>query len=899
MERVAEILQKKAPPLLDYFEYAPPHPVHFVLNPRASVANGSAQAFPFPLVHLHTFPPLEYGHLVGASDWIERLVLHELAHIADLDTTGRWVGELRRLFGSLATLLPAFAPRWYREGLAVWAETRFTGGGRLRQDLALWEAHSRILDADFCSTLDCLDEPGAYPYASFPYWMGALFLNELESKRPGLITCLIKVHNAQAPFQLASAYAQCREGADLSADFESFITGKRRHFAEVQKRGLMDSFPSQWKSMRALEFPWGTPILQKGFQVAQGQLLYAADYRESPTGVLANLRTGESKLLDWEVHVDFISPAAETVWPVSVSRRNRASLLRQMAHLNLSSGRLEREFHWPLGADYPLEGQSGFFFFRYLENAWHLYRYTGGREDKLLSLPPLASLEGADISRFRGKEWISFVLQDSAQKKPYQLWSVRGDGSEALILYDSPAPLRLLEQWQNTFWIVRGQSELVQVERTVAKRVRLRPSTHPWSKKIVSMRWDAGDTVFLFKDDPTRAYHLAAGGAQVSAHLAANSRPVTEREVRKALPSRAIETPPKKVPLESYPRLSHLRPRWWFLNYASGPQTSLWGIRTSLQGPMNHHRLNLVANYYTQLERPAVQADYRYLLGQNSDYRRPPVQFFLDLGHKESYTTGGPRSTVNQEQNHFVGLAGNMQMADFRYQFALQLSRQRGHNLLQDYDFFRYQWIHLWPVDAILPGDFWQKLELRQHIYLQRSRSSGGGDGPFWGHVASAKARLRPLHRVYLDGQMAHGKLGKKTLRQGLLSGGGWKSSPFAFYGIGDGEALGNEMATSRLQFQVEALKVYRSYKTFPLHLKDFKWLAGADALKADWIYVSKEQTFLRDKELWGWHWGVRSTATLFYQLPVELDVIFNQLENKYGSDQKQTLFLLNTALSF
>ena len=175
IQRVAIILEQKARPLLEYFAYAPPHSVHFVLVARASSANGSAQAFPFPLVHINIFPPLEYGHLVSADDWIQKLVLHELAHIADLDYSGGWVADLRRLFGSVATLPTALAPRWFREGIAVWAEGQWNGGGRLRQSLARFEAHARLLDENFCSTLDCLDEPKDYPYLSTPYWIGGLF----------------------------------------------------------------------------------------------------------------------------------------------------------------------------------------------------------------------------------------------------------------------------------------------------------------------------------------------------------------------------------------------------------------------------------------------------------------------------------------------------------------------------------------------------------------------------------------------------------------------------------------------------------------------------------------------------------------------------------------------------
>ena len=567
--RVAEVLKHEARPLLEYFEYAPPHAVHFVLTPRASSANGSAQAFPFPLIHINTFPPLEYGHLVSADDWIQKIVLHELAHIADMDYSGGWVAGLRGLFGSVATLPTALAPRWFREGIAVWAEGQWNRGGRLRQDLARFEAHSRLLDEDFCSTLDCLDEPKNYPYLSTPYWIGGLFFEEQERAHPGLIVCLVKVHNSQFPFQISSAYRDCRGGrAELAAEFEQFIAAKRKQFVRTQKRGLSENFPGPWSPMRSWKFELGTPIWQKGFQVAQGKLLYVVDHRETPSGVLRDLKSGESILLNWKAHVDFISPAAQTAWPVSFSTGSRTLELRRPALLDLEKGHLKEEVELSEGADYPLQGKRTLYFFRYRGNSWQMHHYRkrdkGGREQLLWRMPPLASLTGADVSQLEGAEWVSFVLYDQKKKRPYQLWSVRGDGTHAQILYDSATPFRLMEQCENLLWIKEG-GQLFQIRRLSALRVEKRRAHSP-AGPIVQMRWDERDAVFLFEQDPTRMYHFPRGCTSVS-RLLVQEKGLVENAIPRNI-SKEKKRDANRASFEDYPRISHFRPHWWFFDYS-------------------------------------------------------------------------------------------------------------------------------------------------------------------------------------------------------------------------------------------------------------------------------------------------------------------------------------------
>ena len=58
--------------------------------------------------------------------------------------------------------------------------------GQLRNDL-LWA----LKDEKFCQSIDCLSNPGRYPYRSLPYWVGAYFLKWLEDRKPYTLSCMV------------------------------------------------------------------------------------------------------------------------------------------------------------------------------------------------------------------------------------------------------------------------------------------------------------------------------------------------------------------------------------------------------------------------------------------------------------------------------------------------------------------------------------------------------------------------------------------------------------------------------------------------------------------------------------------------------------------------------------
>ena len=219
-KKVQQVLVDDAKPLLEYFGWVPRDRVHFIVR-TTKQANGSATVFPFNIINLYNFPPFAKGPLSGGRDWIKVLVIHELTHIIHMDRTTGFLRGLTAIFGSIGKL-GGVVPRWFAEGIATWAETTFTGEGRLRDPRYFRSFAQVFLRKNSCRTIDCLDAPKHFPYQSYAYWAGTYFIDYLERKKSGTVRCLVERNSNTLPFFLNSAFKKCT-GTTAQDQFAKFI----------------------------------------------------------------------------------------------------------------------------------------------------------------------------------------------------------------------------------------------------------------------------------------------------------------------------------------------------------------------------------------------------------------------------------------------------------------------------------------------------------------------------------------------------------------------------------------------------------------------------------------------------------------------------------------------------
>ena len=167
------------------FRAGPGGAIDIVLTDHVDVSNGYARYSPSNRIVLYARPPPDHLALGYFDDWLEQLIVHELAHVFHLDYTG-WFGRFfRALFGRLPSFLTfpgTNVPGWVIEGLATWYESALTPGGRVHGTYHEMVLRTAALEGRF----ESLGTAGGYspqwPGGGRRYVYGSLFFEYLLDK---------------------------------------------------------------------------------------------------------------------------------------------------------------------------------------------------------------------------------------------------------------------------------------------------------------------------------------------------------------------------------------------------------------------------------------------------------------------------------------------------------------------------------------------------------------------------------------------------------------------------------------------------------------------------------------------------------------------------------------------
>lgn len=188
--RAAESAEWAHSQLSPEFRYLPSTKTDIVLLDSSDVPNGFADSLFYNRIGVFPVELVGYayrsGFVANGADWLDVLLLHEYAHILQLDLNTGFARNLRRVFGRVpgAATPHIFQPYSLIEGIAVWQETDKTGGGRGTSgfyDMFLQAifAEGRFLSGDQILGRYTLSgwQPGT-PY----YFYGYLFVDHLISE---------------------------------------------------------------------------------------------------------------------------------------------------------------------------------------------------------------------------------------------------------------------------------------------------------------------------------------------------------------------------------------------------------------------------------------------------------------------------------------------------------------------------------------------------------------------------------------------------------------------------------------------------------------------------------------------------------------------------------------------
>ncbi len=240
-------------------ELQPPRQtVDLTLVDDFDAANGAATVFPSDRIYVLLPPPASDPGLQHYDSWLRLVTTHELTHVFHLDRVRRFWRTLQGVFGRVPGLFPnEYQPSWVIEGLAVYYESKFTNGGRVKGSF-----HTQVLAADRAGGVS----RGPWEALLFtrwadgfvPYAYGGRFIHYLaDAAGDSVVPRLVEATSGQLiPFRVGRQIRRVATGRTL---------------------------PQEWPKATALE-PQPGAVPARGARVLDGELRTEPVPRVSPDG---------------------------------------------------------------------------------------------------------------------------------------------------------------------------------------------------------------------------------------------------------------------------------------------------------------------------------------------------------------------------------------------------------------------------------------------------------------------------------------------------------------------------------------------------------------------------------------------------------------------------------------
>lgn len=169
--------------LSEAFHEPPGGRTEIVVTDHVDASNGFARAAPVRQITLFARPPVDGFALSHFDDWMELVIVHELAHVFHFEVAGPVGDVLRSVFGRVPVPWPFFpglaTPRWTIEGLATWYESALTGSGRVRGSYHDMIVRTALLEGRFEDPDEASGASPVWPGGQRPYVYGSLFFDHL------------------------------------------------------------------------------------------------------------------------------------------------------------------------------------------------------------------------------------------------------------------------------------------------------------------------------------------------------------------------------------------------------------------------------------------------------------------------------------------------------------------------------------------------------------------------------------------------------------------------------------------------------------------------------------------------------------------------------------------------
>ena len=249
-QKTAVLAEEVHGKLIDEFRWRPEEKTQVVLIDNSDFTNGFAITIPYNTIYLQVVPPSIASTLGEYDDWLKVLFTHEYAHILSSDPARGYWKVTRSIFGKplpwidpitglffLVTAPPnTFMPRWWHEGMATWAESKYTGQGRGKGSFYDMVFRAAVAE-DNLPTVDRIngDVPN-WPSGNLPYMYGYRLQRYIaETYGANAAGMLTSGHSGRFPYLISGPPEVLSDGKNYKELYQDMIASlKKEQAARVE-----------------------------------------------------------------------------------------------------------------------------------------------------------------------------------------------------------------------------------------------------------------------------------------------------------------------------------------------------------------------------------------------------------------------------------------------------------------------------------------------------------------------------------------------------------------------------------------------------------------------------------------------------------------------------------------
>ncbi|MCK5882725.1 MAG: hypothetical protein KAG61_03480 [Bacteriovoracaceae bacterium] len=851
--KTEKIIKRDVPKLFSYFKYIPQSTMYYEVESDIHVANGMAMPVPHNKVVLYNFPPGSDGQLLASDDWIRTLIVHETVHIIHMDYTTGWVQGVRNVFGSIAKIFTT-TPRWFTEGIAVWAETVFTKGGRNRyimNDLALAKYMST---QNACSDISCISEVSTYPYMGMAYLMGGKFMAHIEKNKKGAIACIVRENSNNLSGLLDNAFIDCT-GKGIVTHYNQFLARYKRG---LKDRARTFGFTPLAKASNKIEFVGkGNVSLDQGQQLIDGKVIFGSYYDRAEYMNALDIKTGALKSFQLENKLDFVPS------PTDYSREHSRYPIGVYEYQGIS----DRERRWfmldgkslesisEIEEDSPSQylfqlNKKDYISLRFERDRWWVYDNNG----PIYNLEKFRSLSRPFVTTVRGKD---YLIYQTIFKNKFALQALDLKTKSRKNLFSSKTEFNLAGHYKGYIFINRpfiDEDKMVVISLEGNSFVSEIEKVHQIGRVI----FDKENTVFLHQHDPSFLYNFKGNGESFIAFIRARSSHYGAPKFM--VVDKKEEELKRKSGYQGSPLLRNFVPGYWLLTGVFSGEMKKTSISTMVTDPLQNHILEAELLYYGKENSFGANLIYDY---QFVKKHYLGGQFWQHYGYSEY------RDKAYREDEYELHLRSDWEWGRNLLPTILSIREERDANVLRD----KIEVTRTASLDfgwSVLPKYFDDTLNLMS--LNVRGEKTNGTDLGYYSLLSNFSSRLyfHPRFEVVVEGLW--GRNYKNELTDGVIE------LDRNLGPIQGGDIFGNNINYANLKLDLTGHVIYKGWGNKPIFLKEIHYIGGIERAEADFIFSKGK--LLRDQELYNGYYGMRADMRIFYMIDVQMQATYSHILN-------------------